>query len=202
MKVPVIVFSRAPVPGRVKTRLAGRLGAWGAARLHMRLTRRALRTAREAACGPVELHVTACHAAFDFYANKFIQKGSNLGERMYRALRRHRRAILIGSDCPALAAGDLRRAARLLCAGYRVVLLPTEDGGYALIAAQHAPRAIFEGIAWGESQVFRETAKRLARLDCRWRALRVLRDVDRPEDLDQIAPLFLRRPATRSAITP
>jgi glycosyltransferase A (GT-A) superfamily protein (DUF2064 family) len=119
---------------------------------------------------------------------------------MYRALRRHRRAILIGSDCPALEPRDLRQAARLLCAGYRVVLLPTEDGGYALIAARAAPRAIFEGIAWGEPQVFEQTAKRLAGI--RWRRLRTLRDVDRAEDLDQIAPLFLRRSAMRSAMTP
>lgn len=202
MKVPVIVFSRAPIPGRVKTRLAARLGAWAAARLHLRLTRRALRTAREAGCGAVELHVTARHAAFDFHRGIFLQKGKDLGERMYRALRRHRRAILIGSDCPGLAPGDLRRAARLLCAGYRVVLSPTEDGGYALIAARNAPRAIFEGIGWGKSEVFQETAKRLERLGCRWRALRVLRDIDRPEDLDQIAPLFLRRSARRSAMTP
>ena len=187
MNIPVIVFSRAPVPGRVKTRLAACLGAWRAAHLHMRLTRRALRTAREAACGPVELHVTANHAAFDFYGSKFLQKGNDLGERMYRALRRHRRAILIGSDCPALTARDLRRAARLLCAGYRVVLLPTEDGGYALIAAQHAPRAIFEGIAWGESRVFDETVKRLGGI--RWRRLRTLWDVDRPEDIERLRAL-------------
>jgi rSAM/selenodomain-associated transferase 1 len=187
MKIPVIVFSRAPVPGRVKTRLAGRLGAWAAARLHVRLTRRALRTAREAACGPVELHVTACHAAFDFHKEIFLQKGKDLGERMYRALRRHRRAILIGADCPALNARDLRRAARLLCAGYRVVLQPTQDGGYALIAAQHAPRAIFEGIAWGGPQVFEETAKRLAGV--RWSRLRMLWDVDRPEDLERLRSL-------------
>ena len=200
MKTAVIVFSRAPLLGRVKTRLAAKLGDWRAARLHMRLTRRALRTAREAACGPVELHVTAAHAAFDFFGKKHFQRGSNLGERMYRALRRHRRAILIGSDCPALEPRDLRQAARLLCAGYRVVLLPTEDGGYALIAARAAPRAIFEGIAWGESGVFDETAKRLSGI--RWSRLRTLRDVDRPEDLDQIAPLFLRRSAMRSAMTP
>jgi len=200
VKIPVIVFSRAPVPGRVKTRLAARVGGWRAARLHMRLTRRALRTARAACVGPVELHVTSDHAAFGFFRPRFLQKGNTLGERMYRALRRHRRAILIGSDCPALEPRDLRRAARLLCAGYRVVLLPTEDGGYALIAAQHAPRAIFEGIAWGEPQVFDETAKRLAGI--RWGRLRVLRDIDRPEDLDQIAPLFLRRSAMRPAITP
>jgi rSAM/selenodomain-associated transferase 1 len=200
VKIPVLVFSRAPVLGRVKTRLAARVGPWRAAQVHMRLTRRALRTAREAACGPVELHVTADHAAFDFHKNKFFQRGSNLGERMYRALRRHRRAILIGSDCPALEPRDLRRAARLLCAGYRVVLLPTLDGGYALIAAQHAPRAIFEGIGWGGPQVFDETAKRLAAV--RWRSLRTLWDVDRPQDLDQIAPLFLKRSAMRPAMTP
>jgi uncharacterized protein len=194
------VFSRAPVVGKVKTRLAARIGDWRAARLHMTLTRRALRTARDARCGPVELHVTADHAAFGFRGKKRMQRGADLGERMYRALRRHRRAILIGSDCPALEPSDLRRAARLLCAGYRVVLLPAEDGGYALIAAHAAPRSLFEGIRWGGPEVFGETVKRLAGI--RWRGLRTLRDVDRPEDLDQIAPLFLRRSARRSAMMP
>ena len=79
-------------------------------------------------------------------------------------------------------------------------LLPTQDGGYALIAAQHAPRALFEGIAWGGPQVFEETVKRLAGV--RWRRLRMLWDVDRPEDIDQMAPLFLRRSAMRPAMMP
>jgi rSAM/selenodomain-associated transferase 1 len=187
VKTPVIVFSRAPVPGRVKTRLAARIGDWRAARLHIRLTRRALRTARDAGCGPVELYVTARHAAFHFHADVFVQKGHDLGERMYRALRRHRRAILIGSDCPALDARDLRRAARRLCAGYRVVLLPTEDGGYALIAARAAPRAIFEGVPWGESGVLETTVQRLAGI--RWSRLRTLWDVDRPADLERLRSL-------------
>jgi rSAM/selenodomain-associated transferase 1 len=187
LNIPIIVFSRAPGPGRGKTRLAGRIGGWRAARLHLQLTRRALRTAREAACGPVELHVTADHKAFRFWHKRFLQRGNDLGERMYRALRRHRRAILIGSDCPALTARDLRRAARLLCAGYRVVLSPTEDGGYALIAARPAPRAIFDGVTWGGPQVFEETAKRLNGI--RWSRLRTLWDVDRPEDLERLRSL-------------
>ena len=190
MRMAVIVFSRAPAIGKVKTRLATRIGDWRAAQLHMRLTRRALRTAREARVGAVELHVTARHAAFDPREKILLQKGHDLGERMFRALRRHRRAILIGSDCPALEARDLRRAARRLCAGYRVVLLPTEDGGYALIAARHAPRAIFEGVPWGGSRVFGETARRLAGV--RWCRLRTLWDVDRPEDLERLRSL---RPA-------
>jgi hypothetical protein len=191
MNIPVLVFSRAPVPGRVKTRLAARLGDWRAARLHLRLTRLALRTARAAACGPVELHVTADHAAFTGPERRFLQKGNSLGERMYRALRRHRRAILIGADCPALRPADLRRAARRLCAGYRVVIAPTEDGGYALIAAQHPPLALFEGVAWGEPRVFAQTAQRLRGM--RWSRLRTLWDVDRPEDLARLATVRLRR---------
>ena len=49
----VIVFARAPLAGRVKTRLVPRLGAAGAARLQERLIRAALRSAG----GSVELHV-------------------------------------------------------------------------------------------------------------------------------------------------
>jgi len=190
VRVAVIVFSRAPAIGKVKTRLATRIGDWRAAQLHRQRTRRALRTARDARVGPVELHVTARHAAFDPREKILLQKGHDLGERMYRALRRHRRAILIGSDCPALEARDLRRAARSLSAGYRVVLLPTEDGGYALIAARNAPRAIFDGVAWGGSQVLDETTKRLGGM--RWQRLRTLWDVDRPEDLERLKSL---RPA-------
>ena len=192
MSIPVIVFARAPVPGRVKTRLAARLGAWRAARLHLRLTRLALRTARAAACGPVELHVSAHHAAFPVREKKFLQRGNNLGERMYRALHRHKRAILIGSDCPALRAADLRAAARRLRAGYRVVLAPAEDGGYALIAARRPSRAFFVGLARGGPDVFAETTRRLQGV--RWSRLREVWDVDRPEDLARLrALLFTRR---------
>ena len=199
MNIPVLVFARAPVVGRVKTRLAASIGAWAAARLHLRLTRRALRTAREARCGSVELHTTALHSAFWFHEKIFFQKGNDLGERMYRALRRHRRAILIGCDCPALTARDLRRAARMLCAGYRVVLAPAEDGGYALIAARNAPRALFEGIAWGGTRVYADTVGKFQNPEYRWRALRTVWDVDRPEDVKRLAASPLRLRALRSS---
>ena len=52
----VVVLARAPLPGRTKTRLAPRLGHWGAARLQARLVERTLRTARAARIGRVELH--------------------------------------------------------------------------------------------------------------------------------------------------
>jgi hypothetical protein len=113
----VIVFARAPLAGQAKTRLAPRLGAAGAARLQARLAFAALHTAREARCGPVELHLTARHSLFAGKARLRVQRGADLGARMHHALvhglRRHGAAILIGADCPALRPEDLRRAARL-----------------------------------------------------------------------------------------
>jgi uncharacterized protein len=188
LDVAVIVFSRAPVPGRVKTRLVPRLGDWGAARLHARLTAQALCTARAAGCGPVELHISAPHSRL---RGATVQRGSGLGERMQHALasalRRHRGAIIIGADCPALRAGDVRRAARLLAGGCEVVLAPAEDGGYVLIGARRLPPALFSGIEWGAASVYRATTERLS--DTRWRALRQFWDVDRPQDLERFRSL-------------
>jgi hypothetical protein len=190
LDVAVLVFARAPVAGSVKRRLVPRLGAWRAARLHLRLTRQTLATAAAAGCGPVELYLTRRHALF---AASKVQGGADLGERMYRALssalRRHRGAILVGADCPALRPEDLRRAARMLAGGSDAVLGSAEDGGYVLIGARRVSPRLFEGIEWGASGVFGATADRLNQLGYRWRVLRPLWDVDRPGDLDRLGSL-------------
>lgn len=132
-----------------------------------------------------------------------IQRGADLGERMLRAiaegLRTHRTVILIGSDCPALTACDLRRAERLLNGGCDVVLAPAEDGGYALIAARRVSRRLFADVPWGGATVYEETLRRLEALGWRWRALRTLWDVDRPEDLERLRALRLSSAMRRSA---
>jgi hypothetical protein len=196
----ILVFARAPVPGAAKTRLIPRLGAWRAARLQARLTVRALRTAQSAACGSVELHCTpdCTHDFFVHWGRNLPavlknQQGHDLGERMYRALahalRRHKAVIVIGTDCPALTPRDLRRAVRLLRGGCDAVLAPAEDGGYALIGLTRVSLRLFAEMPWGTSAVYEETARRLASAGYRWRALRTVWDVDRPEDLERLRSL-------------
>lgn len=193
----LIVFARAPQPGQVKTRLVPRLGEWGAARLHRRFVRRTLRVARAAGCGPVELHGTprARHAFFVQCAKAQgvtlrNQRGRDLGERMFNAiasgLRRRHAVILIGTDCPALEARDLRRAARALAGGCDAVIAPAEDGGYPLIGLRRVSPRLFWRITWGGPDVFARTAEALDRLGWRWRRLRTLWDVDRPHDLTRL----------------
>jgi rSAM/selenodomain-associated transferase 1 len=180
----VIVFTRAPVAGVAKTRLIPRLGAEGAARLQRRLIRAALRTAR--AVGPVELHVTRPHSWLrGLRVPQRRQRGSDLGERMYRALK-HRRAILIGADAPELRPADLHRALRYLQGGTDVVLAPAEDGGYALIAARRIDARIFDGVRWGGADVLAQTLLKISKVGLRYRLLRTVWDVDRPEDLERI----------------
>jgi hypothetical protein len=198
----ILVFARAPVPGQAKTRLIPRLGEWRAARLHMRLILHALQTAR-LADDVVELHGTHGHSFFKHLKVIFrLQRGADLGERMSHALlqarKRHRVAILIGTDCPMLEAADLRRAARWLRGGCDAVLAPAEDGGYALVAMRRVKREFFEGIAWGEADVFDETVKRISRAGYRWRALPPVWDVDRPEDLERLRSLRFASTARRA----
>ena len=189
----VVIFARAPRPGAVKTRLIPLLGAEGAAALHARLVKRTLETARAASLRPIELHGTpdvndpffrSC--AGHFAVALAAQAGGDLGARMLAAfasvLATHSRALLLGSDCPALAASHLRQADRALREGSDAVFVPCEDGGYALIGLQRPEARLFDGIAWGGENVMADTRTRLTGLGWRWRELETLWDVDRPED--------------------
>jgi hypothetical protein len=215
---PLLVFARSPEPGRAKTRLVPLLGTRGAARLHARLVERTLETARAAGFAAVTLCCapSARGRFFERMRRRFgvvlrAQGRGDLGERMYRALRRQPGAVLIGSDCPALRAADLRAAARALDAGADAVLAPAEDGGYALVGLRRAARSVFEGIDWGKGDVLARTRTRLRRLAWRSRELRTVWDVDRPQDVARLkrskdlAPLAAglaaprRRPISSSA---
>jgi uncharacterized protein len=184
----VIVFARAPRPGRVKTRLAKALGALGATRLHQRMVEKTLATARAAGVGAVELHC-ASHPGHPFFrrmARRYgvrlrMQSPGDLGQRMHQALQR--RAILVGSDCPELEPADLRAAASALAGGADAVFAPAVDGGYALVGVRQPDRRIFEGVDWGKALVMTQTRQRLRALGWRWKELRTVRDVDRPADL-------------------
>lgn len=191
----IVVLAKAPVAGLVKTRLAPRLGAEGAAQLHAELVHRTLRTAVEAAVGPVEL-CAAPSLQHPFFAScqrehpiALSEQGEgDLGDRMARVIERvtqsGTRAVLIGADCPALDAAYLREAAQALdrC---DVVLGPAEDGGYVLVAARCLVPQMFRGPHWGTATVLEETRGRLREAGVGWCELDTLWDLDRPGDYDR-----------------
>jgi hypothetical protein len=191
----VLVFAKAPQPGRVKTRLIPAIGADGAAALHERLVRETLARicgqpglAVELWCAPDPGHALFAELARAHALTLRRQCEGDLGARLWhaaaRALRDAPRVLLVGSDCPELDGTYLREAAALLCRpDTDAVLGPAVDGGYVLLGLKRAEVALFTGMPWGSDRVAALTRERMQRLDWRWRELPALRDVDRPEDL-------------------
>ncbi len=192
--VAVAILAKAPLPGLAKTRLAPALCAAGAAALQGRLIERAVETARAAEVGPVTLWAAPDqdHPAFQTLAALFgvalaRQPDGDLGARMLAALDAARGpAIVIGTDCPALRPTHLRAAAAALAGGVDAVVVPVEDGGYALIGMRAPQPALFADMAWSTAGVMAETRRRLTRLSLSWREPARLWDVDLPEDVERM----------------
>lgn len=202
----LLVFARTPRLGAVKTRLIPVLGEEGASALHARLVERTLATARASGIGQVELwcapdtddpFLRFCGGRYGI--SLVAQCEGDLGKRMLYAFQQvltsTARAILIGTDCPALTAKHLRDADRMLAKGQDAVFIPVEDGGYALIALRRCAVQLFDGIAWGGADVMDQTRERLSTLGWQWQELESLWDVDRPEDYQRLlASGLLDRP--------
>ncbi len=190
----ILVFARAPVAGACKTRLIPSVGAEGAARVQRQLLEKTLETTVSAGLAPVELWCEPdCHHPFlqrcrSYYGVRLQrQPAGDLGRKMSEALRRSLRtaryAILVGTDCPALAAVDLDNALVALKNGSSAVFQPSEDGGYVLVGASTVEPRLFHGIAWGTPTVMASTRQRLNRVRQPWTELPELWDLDTPSDL-------------------
>ena len=162
----IVVFTRAPVLGRVKTRLARAVGERAAFDLHRTLLERTL----DAVTGSgmdAEIWVDGDPAALPAHRLpvRHQRSGSaDLGERMLDAIvdvtSRQRTAILIGSDCPLLDAPYLCAAAKFLADGADLVVGPVEDGGYVLIGMPKPHPELFVSMTWSTPGVCAETLRR------------------------------------------
>lgn len=186
----IMVFCKAPEPGKVKTRLAKSIGVEAAATVHEYLAWHCLKKIVDAHVAPVELWCAPDieHDFFQRCATKFgvalrQQEGKCLGQRMQHAfssaLPQQRCSIVVGTDCPALNPDDLVAAFSELQHN-DVVVGPAEDGGYVLLGMNRLQVQIFTDMPWGTSQVLAET---LSRLKGDVKKMSTLWDVDHQEDL-------------------
>ena len=184
----VVVFTRFPVAGSVKTRLIPFLGAEKAARLQSDMTEFTVRQA-VATGARVEVRFTGAETehmrAWLGRDVTYCDQGQgDLGQRMARAVQEHfakgmRRVVLLGSDCPENRAANLSTCFALLKT-HPCVLGPATDGGYYLVGLNAPCPALFEGIDWGTERVLRQT---LAVAPPATALLPQLNDVDRAEDV-------------------
>jgi rSAM/selenodomain-associated transferase 1 len=186
----IVIFAKAPVPGRVKTRLIPALGAEGAARLAREMLEHTL---EEALATGLAVELCGEPDASEWHERRLglslaAQGGGDLGERLARAAQRvlaEEMVLLIGGDCPELDRGRLRVAAEAL-EDRDAVLHPAHDGGYALLGLRRFDRSLFGGIAWSTGAVAEQTIRKIEALHWSLRVGKTLRDIDEPSDLHHL----------------
>ncbi|MBF2019619.1 MAG: TIGR04282 family arsenosugar biosynthesis glycosyltransferase [Hydrococcus sp. C42_A2020_068] len=195
MSNQLIIFTRYPEPGKTKTRLIPRLGEQGAATLQRQMTEYTLTHARQLQ-SLLSLSVAIYYSGGskslirDWLGSDLIyqqQSEGDLGQRMQSAFEQGfvvgiKQAVIIGIDCPELNVAILSEAFTAL-ERYDLVLGPARDGGYYLIGLSRLVPQLFQGIAWGTSEVFAQTKAIAQKLKLSIHCLPLLDDVDRPEDL-------------------
>ncbi|MEX2642895.1 MAG: TIGR04282 family arsenosugar biosynthesis glycosyltransferase [Acetobacterales bacterium] len=178
----LVIFTRVPRLGRVKSRLAAGAGAAAALGFHRDTSRAViLRLARDPRwrCWLAVTPGVGETLPWRTGCSSFAQGAGDLGRRMARAMRRlpPGPVVLVGSDIPAIRPAHIARAFRVL-AGRDAVFGPAPDGGYWLVGLTRRPRFIdpFAGVRWSTPCALADT---LANLEGRRWAL-----VDRLEDVD------------------
>jgi rSAM/selenodomain-associated transferase 1 len=190
----IVIFAKAPVAGKAKTRLIPALGEEGAARLAREML---ANTVSEALATGFRVELCATPAPYHDEWKPFLpdlqaadQGEGDLGERLSRAAARvigeGENILLIGTDCPELRRERLAATAEAL---HRcdAVLHPAEDGGYVLLGLRRFDPSIFTGIAWSTPSVAAETVARIEALGWSLHIGETLRDVDEPEDLPHLS---------------
>lgn len=186
----LIVMTKLPQPGRVKTRLGRQIGMIDAAGWMRRQARALLRevtSPRWHLCLAVTPDGAVDAPLWPRGAERRAQGRGDLGLRMGRMLRRAGPGpvILIGSDIPDLRAAHINRA--LIALGrVDAVLGPARDGGYWMIGFRHpglVPAHLFDGVRWSSPDARDDTLKTLSRL--RVTLTDMLDDVDEAADLNR-----------------
>jgi uncharacterized protein len=226
------VMTKAPQPGRVKTRLVPPLTPEEAAELNkcfLRDTAAAISTvcsrrpagyvqfehacashseAAGSACGIAVYTPVGAESTYnDILPTAFSllpQRGDKFGERLYSAVEDLFKCgfgsvCLIDSDSPTVPAENFAEAVELLSTiEDRVVLGPSDDGGYYLIGVKKPHRHLFEQIDWSTERVLNQTMQRATEIGIEVKLLPTGYDIDDAASLRRLCDELLRENASAS----
>ncbi len=187
----ILLFAKAPIIGKVKTRLIPDIGAMAAADLHKSLVEHALDSLCAADLCPIELWCAPdCDDPFflqcqDRYGVKLkSQRGEELGQKMHHALMQNsgNPTLLMGGDVPSITIDHLTQALGKLTSTQGWLFIPTEDGGYGMVGCCRSDSRMFRHIEWGSENVMEQTLKQAAKISVSPILLDKVWDVDDVED--------------------
>ena len=161
----VLVFCKNQIIGKVKSRLALKIGKQKAFFVYSNLVNKTASIVNSLSSDVHVYYSDYIEENDDFKSpkiKKFIQKGNNLGDRLINALsisfKNFSPVVIIGSDLWELEISDIEDAFRIL-KNKNVVIGPSTDGGYYLIGMNYLDTKIFENKNWGQESVLNDTIR-------------------------------------------
>ena len=187
----LIIFTRNPVKGKVKTRLAKTIGEDKALIIYKTLLIRTEKTTRDLDCEKAVYYSVEVQEKDIWDASiyqKYQQHGEDLGERMLNVFsdafkNRYEKVVIIGSDLYDLRQNHINEAFKMLN-NYDVVIGPAQDGGYYLLGMNSLNSLVFKNKVWGSSTVLNDTLNDLKNKSVY--LLETLHDIDVYDDLKNI----------------
>lgn len=185
----LLVFSKNPTLGKVKTRLAKTIGKEKALKVYKALLKKTASVLEE-----LEVDIHLYYSDFiekdDLFSTVATQKkrqtGEQLGERMSNAFREslisYNKVVIIGTDLWTLEIQDIKNAFRAL-ENHAAVIGPSTDGGYYLLGIKEVIPQIFLNKQWGTSSVLPNTLKDLKSI--KYHLLPEKNDIDTFLDLEE-----------------
>jgi rSAM/selenodomain-associated transferase 1 len=191
----LLIFTRNPELGKVKTRLAKTVGNATALEIYTFLLNKtkdiAVKVkADKAVYYSVKVRNNDMWDESIFY--KHQQKGEDLGVRMQNAFQNgldkgYEKIIIIGSDLYHLSSKEIDDAFAALEKN-EVVLGPAKDGGYYLLGMKTMHSSVFKNKAWGTSTVRKDTLANLS--SKKVKLLEEKNDIDVYEDIINIPEIM------------
>jgi rSAM/selenodomain-associated transferase 1 len=185
----LLVFTRNPALGKVKTRLAKTVGDKKALKIYTFLLERTRDIAAKVAADKAVYYSVKIREN-DIWDATIFQKhqqiGEDLGVRMLHAFKNgfetgYKKVLIIGSDLYDLTAEIIANAFLALDKN-DFVIGPAEDGGYYLLGMNSLEEKIFKNKNWGTATVRKNTLEDL--MDKKVFLLAPLNDVDVFEDIE------------------
>lgn len=186
----LIIFTRNPELGKVKTRLAKTIGDVPALQVYKDLLQHTMEQTQNIDCAKFVFYDTAI-IENDIWKEtvyqKRIQSQGDLGQKMQAAFEHlfekgYTNCIIVGSDLFELKSAIIDRAFAEL-AKNDGVLGPAEDGGYYLLGLKKMIPSVFKNKEWGTSTVLKNTLQDLMQFKVGF--LPTLNDIDTIEDLEK-----------------
>lgn len=159
-KEALIIFTKNPIYGKVKTRLAKSLGKKLTLSFFLDLLKYSVQSTKDLPFAKFVYYSDTIEEEIwptENYNKKVQIQIENLGERMKQAFEElfsigYSKCVIIGTDCPYIDSDIIKKAFYKLIDN-DVVIGPSKDGGFYLLGVKSPDFLLFDGIIWSTNNV-------------------------------------------------